>query len=167
MTTRSALSPVSLASRSETATATEWVREFGLGLPVMTAIVVTMRPSCRLRVCRATVWVGANGVTVCGASLGGAGLAPEAAAFEDGQHALAEPVGLLQVRVAGEDELGDADARVLLDQVRDLLVAADQGRAGAAADQADAGPEVRVDLEVAEVAAVAAVVQRAHPLLAF
>src|SRR5580693_6911820 len=93
-------------------------------------------------------------------------MTPEAAALEDRQHALAEPVCLLQMRIAGEDELGDAGAGVLLDQVGDLLVAADQGGAGAAADEADAGPEVRVDLEVAQAAAVAALVQRAHPLLA-
>ena len=50
------------------------------------------------------------------------------------------------MRVAGEDELVDAELVVLLDPVGDLLVAADQRGAGAAADQADAGPEVGVDL---------------------
>ena len=60
--------------------------------------------------------------------------------LEQRQHALAEPVRLLEVRVAGEDELGDAEAGVLLDPVGDLGVAADQRRAGAAADQARRRP---------------------------
>src|SRR6202035_4112491 len=93
-------------------------------------------------------------------------MTPDAAPLEDRQHALTEPVCLLQVRVAGEDELGDAGLGVLLDEVGDLLVAADQGGAGAAADQADAGPQVGVDLEVAQAAAVAALVEGAHSLLA-
>ena len=65
-------------------------------------------------------------------------MTPEAAPLEDRQHALAEPVCLLQVRVAGEDELGDAGLGVLLDEVGDLLVAADQGGACAAAGAAGA-----------------------------
>src|SRR5580700_11678652 len=65
-----------------------------------------------------------------------------------GQDALAEPVGLLEVRVTGQDELLDPQRGVLLDQVGDLLVAAHQRGAGAAADEADAGPQVRVDLEL-------------------
>jgi hypothetical protein len=70
---------------------------------------------------------------------------PQAPGLQDGQHALAEPVGLFQVRVPGQDELGEAEPGVLLDPVGDLGVAADQGRPGAAAEQADAGgsPQVR------------------------
>ena len=73
----------------------------------------------------------------------GRGMVPAAALAQDGQHALAEPVRLLQVRVPGEDELRDAELGVLLDPLGDLGVAADQGGAGAAAHQADAGPQVR------------------------
>src|SRR5690606_1569330 len=85
------------------------------------------------------------------------------------EHALAEPVRLLDVGVAGEDELLDAERRVLLDPVGDLGVAADQGGARAAAHQADARPQVRVDLQVADVPTAAlpvALVQGAHALLA-
>src|SRR5690349_12281896 len=42
------------------------------------------------------------------------------------EHSLTEPVRLLQVRVAGEDELVDAEGVVLLDPLGDLVVAADQ-----------------------------------------
>ena len=57
-------------------------------------------------------------------------------------------------------------AVVLLEPVGHLLVAADQRRAGTAADQADAGPQVGGDLEVVRVGERrAAAVQRAHPLL--
>ncbi len=55
----------------------------------------------------------------------------------------AEPVQLLEVRVAREHELVDADRGVLGDAVGDLGVAADQRGPGAAADQPDAGPQVR------------------------
>ena len=48
--------------------------------------------------------------------------------------------------IAGEDELVDAEVVVLGDAVGDFLVGADQGGAGAAADQADARPEVGGDL---------------------
>jgi len=47
------------------------------------------------------------------------------------------------VRLAGQDEVVDAERVVLLDPVGDLGVAADQGGARAAADQAVAGPQVR------------------------
>ena len=78
----------------------------------------------------------------------GAGLVQRPRCSSTGQHALAEPVGALEVRVGREHELVDAERGVLLDPVGDLLVAADERGAGAAADQADAGPEVGVDLEV-------------------
>jgi hypothetical protein len=91
-------------------------------------------------------------------------MAPGAAPREDRQDALAEPVRLLQVRVTGQDELGDAEAGVLLDPVRDLGVAADERGARAAADQADAGPQVG---GYGEVATVAALVQFAHAPLPF
>src|SRR5580693_109487 len=83
------------------------------------------------------------------------------------QDALAEPVGLFEVRVTGQDELLDAQRRILLDQVGDLLVAADQRGAGAAADEADAGPQVRVDLELpGGPAGPVPGMQRQHALLA-
>jgi hypothetical protein len=60
---------------------------------------------------------------------------PAAALAHDGQHSLAEPVGLTPVRVPGQDELGDAERGVLLDPVGDLDVAADQRRARASAQR--------------------------------
>ena len=84
---------------------------------------------------------------------------------EAGQHALAAPVRLLEVRVPGEDELLEAELGVLGDAVGDLVVAPDQRGAGAAAHEADAGPDVRVQLERARVARIAAVAQRGHPAL--
>ena len=52
----------------------------------------------------------------------------------------AEDVGLLEVRVAGQDEVVQAQRGVLGDPVGDLLVRTDQRGAGPAANQADAGP---------------------------
>ena len=57
--------------------------------------------------------------------------------------ALGRLICLFQVRVAGQDELVDAEPVVLGDAIGHLLVAADQCRARAAADEADAGPQVR------------------------
>src|SRR4029079_869845 len=92
---------------------------------------------------------------------------PDPAAAQLRQYALTEPVRLLQVRVAGQDELRDAQRRVLLDQVGHLLVAADQRGAGPAPPQADPGPQVRVYLQVTGHAAVPVRrVQRMHPVLA-
>ena len=55
----------------------------------------------------------------------------------------------------------ESDGVVLVDQVGDLLVAADQRGARAAAHQADTGPEVGVDLQLVGPAPV----QRRHPPL--
>ena len=79
--------------------------------------------------------------------------------------ALTEPVRLLDVRVAGQDELVDPRPVVLLEPVRDLLVAADQRRTGAAADQAHAGPQVGRHLELRASVYGTPVAQRQHPLL--
>jgi hypothetical protein len=46
------------------------------------------------------------------------------------------------VRVTGQDEFVDAEFVVLSDPLGNLLVAADQGRARAAPDEADARPQV-------------------------
>ena len=67
------------------------------------------------------------------------------------------------MRVPGQDELGQAEPGVFLDPVGHLDVAADQRRPGAAAEQANAGPQVRRHLQVVRRAAV----QVAHPALAF
>ena len=75
---------------------------------------------------------------------------------------LGEAVGFLEMRVAGQDEGVDADRPVLLHPRRDFLGRADQRRSGAAAHQADAGPEVGADHELVAPAAM----QRAHPALA-
>ncbi len=58
------------------------------------------------------------------------------------------------MRIAREDELADAERVVLLDAVGDLLVAADERRARAAAHEADARPQVRGDLELVRAALV-------------
>ena len=58
------------------------------------------------------------------------------------------------MRVAGEDELVDAERVVLADSLRDLVEASDQRRAGAAAKQPDACPQVGVDLEPLTASAV-------------
>ena len=71
-------------------------------------------------------------------------------------HELGEAVAFLQVRVAGEDEVLDAEVDVLAHALRDLVRVADERRAGAAAHQADAGPQVRGDHEVVPAAAVQA-----------
>jgi len=77
---------------------------------------------------------------------------PQAPPAQDRQDALGEPVRLLDVRVPGEDELGDPQPVVLLDPVGDLGVAADQRGTGAAADQSEPGPQVGVHLEAVAVA---------------
>ena len=59
------------------------------------------------------------------------------------EHQLGEAVAFLEMRIAGEDEAIDAERHVFLHPLGDLVRIADQGRAGAAAHQADAGPEVR------------------------
>ena len=59
---------------------------------------------------------------------------------------LADPVGLLDVGPAGQDELVETRGRELGEAVGDLVVAADERGAGALAQQADTGPEVRGDL---------------------
>ncbi len=66
------------------------------------------------------------------------------------------------MRVAGKDELVDAELVVPGDPVGDPLVAADQGGARATAHQADAGPQIRRYLQGVSPAAV----QCRHPALA-
>src|SRR5436305_13123136 len=67
----------------------------------------------------------------------------QSAAAQHRDQALTCLVGLFQVRVAGQDEFIDAEPVVLGDAFGHLVVAADQGRARTAADQADASPQVR------------------------
>src|ERR1035441_7561779 len=163
----------SAARVSATARATPWVRDPGLGLPVITAIRMGLPPFAKTFVggCGATDRSARKSFLRCGGWMApgisrGSGrrgergrvhgridavrrrVGPQAARAQDRQDALAEPVRLLQVRVAGQDELGQAEPCVLLDPVGDLGVAADQRRPGAAAEQPDAGPQVRRDLEV-------------------
>ena len=75
---------------------------------------------------------------------------------------LGEAVGLLEVRVAGEDEGIDAERHVFLHARGDRLGIADQRGSGAAAHQADARPEVRAHLELVAPPAM----QRRHAALA-
>ena len=91
---------------------------------------------------------------------GGPGEQPGLAQPRD--HALAEPVRLLEVGLARQDEVVEAELVVLGDALGDLVVAADQRGAGAAAHEAEAGPEVGRDDEVVAAPAV----QRRHAVLA-
>src|SRR5690348_16572342 len=84
-------------------------------------------------------------------------------AGEQRQDLLADPPGLLEVWIAGEDELVEAEGGVLRDALGHLLVAADQSRRRALADQPDAGPQVGRDLQAAGAGADRAAVQRGHP----
>ena len=72
------------------------------------------------------------------------------------KHQFGEAVGLFQVRIAGENEGVEPELRVFLDARRDRLRIADQRGAGAAAHQADAGPQVGADLQVGAACASAA-----------
>jgi hypothetical protein len=74
---------------------------------------------------------------------------------------LPEPVRLLQVRIPAQHELLDAQRRVLLDPLGDLLMAADQRRPRPTPHEPDPGPQVGMDLQPVPAAAV----QREHPLL--
>src|SRR5580692_11947294 len=57
-------------------------------------------------------------------------------------------IGFFQVRIPGENEIFDAQFVVFLDARRYCFGATHQGSPGSAADQADAGPEVRADFEI-------------------
>src|SRR6204780_310374 len=160
-------SPAARVIAPAAAVATARVRDAGLGFPT-TMTNDKVPPAAGLALAGASVangrWSGTGGHAgaVMKDGRGGHG-APRA---QHGQDPLAEPVGLLEVRVTGQDELLDAQRGVLLDQVGDLLVAAHQRGAGAAADEADAGPQVRVDLELpGGTAGLVTGVQRQHALL--
>ena len=56
------------------------------------------------------------------------------------EHTLPDGVRLLEVRVAGEDELFEPELVVLEETLRHLLVAADQGRPRPGTHQPDARP---------------------------
>src|SRR6202046_5823926 len=161
-------SPAARVIAPAAAVATARVRDAGLGFPT-TMTNDKVPPAAGLALAGASVASGR------GSGTGGhAGAVMEDGRGGDGatraqhrQDALAEPVGLLEVRVTGQDELLDAQRGVLLDQVGDLLVAAHQRGAGAAADEADAGPQVGVDLELpGGPAGLVPGVERQHGLLA-
>src|SRR6202034_4200868 len=80
------------------------------------------------------------------------GLFQQPALAKHRRHALAECVRLLDVRVPGKDELVDPELVVFGDAIRHLVVAADERRAGAAAQQARACPEGGINLEVVALA---------------
>ncbi len=73
-----------------------------------------------------------------------------------------DPIALFQVRVAGKDEGVDAEIGVLPDPCRHGRAVAHQRGASAAANQADAGPEVRRHHQAVAPPAM----QRSHALLA-
>jgi hypothetical protein len=81
---------------------------------------------------------------------------------QEREHQLGETVALLEMRVSGKDESVDAEGHVFAHPLGDLMWVTDQGGAGAAAHQANAGPEIRADPQVRAVAAV----QPRHALLA-
>src|SRR4051794_23541807 len=108
--------------------------------------------------CQRPVWArrgGAPSPDQEGSFRGGeaGGVVPEAGWGWGGEDAFAEPVGIFQVGVAGEDELLDAEVGVLLDALGDLGVGPDQGGTGTASGEADAGPEVGGDLQAVGAAA--------------
>src|SRR5436309_7191029 len=86
---------------------------------------------------------------------------------EQREDQLSEAIGLLEMRIARHDEGVDADILILLDAGRDGLGIADERRAGAAAHEADAGPQVRSDLQLVALAAMelrhALLADRVHP----
>src|SRR5689334_17909292 len=81
-------------------------------------------------------------------------LGQQAAGAQPGHDAFAEPVRLFEMRVAREDELGEAELVIFDDAIGDLVVRTDECGADAAAHHADAGPHVRVHHELVAVAAV-------------
>src|ERR1700733_190002 len=94
-------------SASATARATPWVREAGLGLPVTTAMRIAISSGGGDTRRRREWYLVDHGI------IGqGKGRLPSPALAQQGQHTLAEPVRLLQVRVPGQDELRDAQVRV-------------------------------------------------------
>jgi len=64
-----------------------------------------------------------------------------------GEGPFAKPIGLFEIGVPRQDELIDPQVVVVQDPFRDLFVAADQGRPGAATHQPDACPQVWRHLE--------------------
>src|SRR5437868_7253475 len=67
------------------------------------------------------------------------------------------------MRIAGEDKALDAQICILQHALRDRVRIADERGTGAAADQADAGPQIRTYLEVRNTS----LHQRGHSLLPF
>ena len=56
--------------------------------------------------------------------------------------------------MAQHDELIEPELVIFGDALRHLLMAADEGGPGSGADQTDASPQIRADLEVAVVSTV-------------
>src|SRR5215207_1991632 len=61
---------------------------------------------------------------------------------QDRHDTFAEPVGLFEVRIAGENELAEAEGVILRDAIGDLFVRPHQRGAHATAHHADARPHV-------------------------
>src|SRR5277367_5675198 len=94
-------------SAPATARATPWVRDAGLGLPVTTAMRMAISSGRGGRVGH-----GERYLVDCAIIGRGIRRLPSPALAQHGQYALAEPVGLLQVRVSGQDELRYAQVSV-------------------------------------------------------
>ena len=83
--------------------------------------------------------------------IGGAGLRWQR---QQRKHQFGEPIGFLQMRIARHDEGIDAERHVFLHARGHRRRIADQRGPGAAAHQADAGPEIGADLELVAAPAV-------------
>src|SRR5437867_5096690 len=82
---------------------------------------------------------------------------------EDGQYPLREAVRLLEMRLAGQDQVIHPDGVVLLDSLGHLFMAADECRGGTRPDEAVACPQVGIDLQGVGAPAM----EGGHPPLAF
>src|SRR4051794_22292083 len=80
---------------------------------------------------------------------------------QHGHDAFAEPVRLFEVRVAGEDELGEPELVVFGNAIGDLVVGTYERGTDPAAHESDSGPHVRIHDQPIRVTAV----QRRHALL--
>jgi hypothetical protein len=78
---------------------------------------------------------------------------------------------LLKVRIAGEDEVGQAGTPEIGDALRHLSVRPDYRGSRSAADQSDTGPQIRGELQGPGIPAgdkvSAAAVELRHPSLSF
>src|SRR5436190_2073804 len=101
------------------------------------------------------------------AMAGRAGIGPLRRISEPREYQISKPIGLLEMRIARQDEGVDAELPVLCQPGGHDLRVADQRCAGPAANESDPGPQVRADLELVAPATVqldhASLADRIHP----